>query len=576
MPNSALEESVRQVRNGLGYARLSDYGLISLTGPDAGAFLHAQATNDVLGLPSGQGQASALLDRKASLQAYFSLHRLEETFWILAEKSQISSIISHLEQYHFSEKLIIDDRSDVFTLLTIQGPKSRKLLKAYLGESWLLPTEHGILFLGTRSSGTSPMLIRRSLTGEEGYCLCFPQEHAQDFTEDLLRLGDSLGITYMPEPVREILRIEAGIPRFGIDMDHGTLLPETGLEQHAVSYTKGCYLGQEVVARVKTYGSVQKALVGLVLHGKTLPSPNATCFIQGKAEGVIKSRTYSSSLKAPIAMAYLSREYRVPQKAIEFVAEDQTYTATVVLLPFYTAPSATERAKVLYEEGLKLFAENEEEQAIARLQDAIDLDPNLADAYESLGVILGRHNRYDEAIALMKRLAELDPECVMAHTNLSVFYLKQGLKEEAEQEKALATTLSFKQAMAASRQKQDEAEAHRQRREALESKIGMFEEVLAMDPEDTLATYGLGNIYTELKRYDEAILLLERAIQQDSKYTVAYLALGKALEGVNNPVQAQMIYETGIAVAAKRGDLMPLNEMQRRLDALKALSPETI
>jgi Tfp pilus assembly protein PilF len=284
--------------------------------------------------------------------------------------------------------------------------------------------------------------------------------------------------------------------------------------------------------------------------------------------GTVKSGVFSPLLKAPVAMAYLAREYRVPGKVLEFVADRTTYTATVTWLPFYTASGVTERAKAKYDEALQLFAQDQDEQAIVLLRAAIELDPHLADAYEALGVILSRHEEYEEAISLMHKLAEIDPESVMAHTNLSMFYMKQGMKEEAEAEKEKATLLGFKKAMAERQSLKSEEEQRLQRQQALEDKVQMFQEVLALDAEDALANYGLGNTFLELGRNQEAAPLLEKAVQMDPKYTVAYLALGKVYEALKNVDQARQTYEKGIEVAAQRGDLMPLQEMQRRLAAL--------
>lgn len=559
-----LDSAVHQVRGGVGAAILSDYGLIRLSGPDAASYLHAQTTHDVNALPTGMGQASALLDRKAHMQAMFSLHHLEGAFWLLLETTQIAEVLSRLEQYHFTENVVFEDMSSAITLITLQGPLSWKLLQRIFPESPQSPEEYAIWRLPK-----GIMAMQRSLTGEDGVILAVPTAQAAAFQARLAQDGESVGMVSITPEVREVLRIEAGIPRFGVDVTAETLLPETGLERVAVSYSKGCYLGQEVVARVKTYGSVQKALVGLVFEaGSDLPPFDASCFMGETLMGTIKSRSWSPTLQAPIAMAYVARDYRVPNTVLTLTIAGKPLTATVVMLPFYTPMAATERAQANYDIALREFAHDREAAAITLLHEAIALDPAFADAYEALGVILARQDAYDEAIVLMHKLAELQPDTVMAHTNLSVFYMKKGMKEEAEQEKAIATTLSFKKALATSQQVKTEAEEHHRQEEALAEKIRMFQEVLELDPDDTLATYGLGNAYTDLHRFEEAIPLLQKAVTLDPKYTVAYVALGKAYEGAGDRDRARQAYQAGIEVAAKRGDLMPLQDMQRRLSSL--------
>ncbi len=566
--SSSLQSAqVQAVRSGVGCMPLPQYGWLEIAGEDAAGFLQTQTTNDVLKLADGEGQANAILDRKGHLLSFFTLHRWGGRFFLFQEKSQIPATIQHLEQYHFTEDVTFTDHSDAMAIYTVQGPEAWKLLKPLVNDLTPL-TEHQIVKIDAFESPA--MLIRRSFTGEAGYCLVFPTSLAPQFKSALMTQGKPLNLAEISPAAFETLRIEAGTPFYGIDMDAEVLLPATGLEQASVSYAKGCYIGQEVVAKIKTYGGIQKALVGLKFDASLLELPphNASILLNEKEIGTLKSLTHSPTLGMPIAMAYLARDYRVPNQKLDVFIEGKPYTVTVTLLPFYTPLADTARARKLYEQGLDLFANDQPKQAIERLREAIDLDPHLADAYEALGVILSKQEEYDEAIALMQRLAELNPDEVMAHTNLSVFYMKKGMKTEAEAEKDKATILGFKKAMTESQLKKNEAEERQKKQQMLEDRVRMFQEVLGLDSEDALANYGLGSSLNELGRAEESIPYLEKAIALDAKHTVAYLALGKAFEAIEKPEAAKAIYEKGIEVAAKRGDLMPLNEMQQRLAKL--------
>lgn len=570
LTDQSVEALVTAVRNGVGYARQPRYGVVEVSGKEAAEFLNNQTTNDILQIQEGQGVAAALLDRKAQVHAYFSCHRLGGSFWLFMEKAQIPTLLERLETYHFSEDVAFRDYSDEKAVFTVQGPLSWKLLRGGLANGpTQKPSEYGILRTDSLF-GVPALILRRTLTGEEGCWLMVNPAEADRLMEGLQKAGEPLSLAEITPEAMDVLRVEAGIPLYGVEMDEGTLLPETGLERVAVSYTKGCFPGQEVVAKVKTYGSVPKALVGLVFSPNTqaLPPVDSLCMVNNQPVGTLKSGVYSPTLNAHIALAYLNRDYRVPQKHLTFTADEKTYEATVVLLPFYTAPSATQKAKACYEAGLKAFAENREDEAVLLLREAIEQDPLMADAYEALGVVLSRREQYDEAIKLMHRLAEINPDEVMAHTNLSIFYMKKGMKEEAEQEKAIATTLSFQQAMKEKQQQQAEAERQKQQQEALEEKVRMFEQVLQLDSEDALAHYGLGNTYNQLERFHEALGHLEKAVHLDPRYTVAYLALGKAYEALKQYDKARHTYTKGIEVAAQRGDLMPLKEMERHLAIL--------
>lgn len=169
---------------------------------------------------------------------------------------------------------------------------------------------------------------------------------------------------------------------------------------------------------------------------------------------------------------------------------------------------------------------------------------------------------------MMETLLKLDPEHVLAHTNLSIFYMKLGDREKAEEEKAKATLAAFRrQGKAAGLAMDMEAERQRKERAALE-KIDMFQAALAMNPDDPLGNFGLGAAFLELKRYGEAVAPFEKTIHAQPRHSVAYLSLGKALEGLQEAARAAETYRQGIAIAAAKGDLMPLKEMQARLSAL--------
>ncbi|MBX7257152.1 MAG: tetratricopeptide repeat protein, partial [Candidatus Hydrogenedentes bacterium] len=214
-------------------------------------------------------------------------------------------------------------------------------------------------------------------------------------------------------------------------------------------------------------------------------------------------------------------------------------------------------------------AHDKDDKAILLLQEAVLLHPAFEDAYEALGVILNRHHRVDEAIHYMQILASLNPDCIMAHTNLSVFYVAKGMIAEAEEEKAKAAVLQMRQTRDARRAEELAAEEReRIRREALE-RIGMFKEVLEIDPEDPLATYGMGMAHMQLSEYAEAIPYLEQATRLQKDYSVAFLNLGKCLEFSGEREHAIAAYRLGIEAAGRKGDLMPLREMERRLRALE-------
>ncbi len=222
---------------------------------------------------------------------------------------------------------------------------------------------------------------------------------------------------------------------------------------------------------------------------------------------------------------------------------------------------------------MSAFAEGDDTQAITDLRQALAIDSSLYDAYEALGVILSRQQQFEEAINLMHKLAEADPERIMAHTNLSVFYMKIGDIEKAEDEKAKATVLGMRQkAKEAGLTISPEAEQE-QKRAATQQRIGMFHNALKHSPDDPLGNFGLASAYVELEEYEQAIEPFQKTLAAQPNHSACYLSLGKTYEALNRYTNAIETYQQGIEIASKRRDLMPLNDMQQRLKTLLETEP---
>jgi Flp pilus assembly protein TadD len=287
----------------------------------------------------------------------------------------------------------------------------------------------------------------------------------------------------------------------------------------------------------------------------------------GKQIGEIASRTLSVELQAPIAFAYLDAVHRTPGTQLVFKGRDGMglLKARVVLLPFYAAPDVKARVAYLHDRAIRSFSKHQDEQATALLEEALRLDPTYRDAYEALGVILGRSERYHEAIDLFKRLEEIAPNEPMVHTNLSLFYMRLGDKDAAEKEKTKATVKQFGKFADEAAAKRQADEERQVRMAEARRKQTMFLEVLEIDPEDPIALFGLGNVHLTLEAPAEAAPYLEKALSAQRDNSPVYLTYGKVLEQLGRREEAIEIYRQGMAVASKKGDLMPLKEMEHRL-----------
>ena len=567
--NYTFQTEVDQVRNHCGYFTLEDWCLISAKGKETFSFLQSQTTNDVLQMQVGQGQNSAVTDRQARLIANFSIHRMgEDEALILVETSLKDILLNHLENYHFREEVQFTALN--CRLLALQGPKSSLILEKVFENQNLpdKPNDNTQLTLGEHPIN----LIIKSLTGEEGQILCFPNELEDELTQLILK-SDSPPIK-VNEVAREVLRIEAGIPIYDTDMDKKNILPETGLEHTSVSYNKGCYIGQEVIARIKTYGAPNFALMGLTVEGVLTPPYNGTLKLGDKKIGTIKSSVRSVTLDKVITLAYLHKEHRSPDIEMEATIDGKPFKVKTCLLPFYQAQTRKDHSNKILHQALQLYKEQDDlNQPIALLRESIELDPKNADAYEALGVFLAKQDKLDEAISLMKRLVEINPQEIMAHTNLSVYYMKQNRIEDAEFEKAEATALQFEKAIEKNMAKKLKKKEEEQKKIEMEERVGMFKQVLEIDPQDQVANFGLGSIYLETGRFEEGLEPLKTVIEAHRDYSAAYLLLGKTWEKLSNKEEAIATYKQGIAAASKKGDLMPLKDMQNRMNQLLQSSP---
>ncbi len=584
-----IAEEIRAVRRGVGAWLRDDYTFVRFAGPDAASWLQSQTTNDVEALAPGQGHRNALLDRQGRLQAHFTLHRWEDEYWMLVERGQAARLLEQLDAHLFIEEVQMEETGGDLDQVVVQGPKVFPFLASLLdtaetaGSDLLARDLHGVHPI--EILGFEVLAFNASPTGEDGFVFVLEKGQGERLMAALLERGSHPAPRAISPEAQDVLRVEAGIPRFGVDMDTGSVISETTLERDCVSYDKGCYLGQEVVARLKAYGSVKHALTGLCFEvpseqsdsfeGKfSFPKEEVELRENGEKIGYITSACHSPTLGADIALAYLDRDHRAPGEVLDVVLGDtgQRVRAEVRTLPLYAAATREERATALYNDALERFQKDladDDASAVLLLEEAILLDPSYEDAHEVLGVILHRQGRTDDAIGVMRRLSDLNPDCLMAHTNLSVFYVAKGMIQEAEEEKAKSAVLEIQRLSDEHAAKRAAVDERTRLEEEARKKIGMFEEVLEIDPDDPVATFGLGKAYVQLGEFENAIAPLRRATEVQKDFSAAYLDLGRCHEFLGRAAEALAAYHAGIAVASRKGDLMPLREMERRLRGLE-------
>src|SRR5262245_6362354 len=183
--------------------------------------------------------------------------------------------------------------------------------------------------------GHSSFVLRTEETGEDDLELLLPADALTPAWQRLMEAGATYGIKAIGSHAREALRIEAGLPKAGLDLNEEIVPPEANLEGKAFSLNKGCYPGQEVVARMDTYGSVRRHLVGLVLKGSTVPPKGSKLFSGDREVGWVSSAVRSPQSEHVIAFGFPLRDFRQAGTSLSVEIDGTRHDATVHALPFY-------------------------------------------------------------------------------------------------------------------------------------------------------------------------------------------------------------------------------------------------
>ena len=323
------------LREAVGILDLSFRSRICLLGADRKKFLHGQVTNDVNKLQTGEGCYAAVITAKGKMQSDLNIYSLENEILLDFEPGLAQAVTERLDKYIIADDVQMVDVGPHYGLLSIQGPKAAAAVEALeLG----VPLPQKEL---TFTSIKHPMLgdlylANQPRTNAPGFDLFVPTAALGAVADKLILAAKNAGGRACGWEALEVARIEAGIPRFLADMDETNLPPEAGLENKAISYSKGCYIGQEVIARIRTYGQVAKALRGLRLGSdlKSLPRKGDKLFNAGKEVGYITSATHSPAMNANIALGYVRREANKPGTELTVRTVEGEITATIVTTPF--------------------------------------------------------------------------------------------------------------------------------------------------------------------------------------------------------------------------------------------------
>jgi tRNA-modifying protein YgfZ len=283
----------------------SSQGTIALTGGDRASFLHALLTNDIARLTSGQGVYAAYLTPQGRMISDMGVIETGARMLLTVERDIAAPLAERFDKLIFSEDVQAKDVTNDVIAIGVHGPSAARMIQQASGISVI-----GLADQYDNITSGSVTIVRDDALGLPGYDVYVPAGGADVMRTKLVEAG---AVT-ASEETGETLRIEAARPRFGIDMNTDTIPLEAGIEDRAISFTKGCYVGQEVIIRVmhRGHGRVARRLVSIVVIDGTVPARGSKIQLGDRVVGEITSATASPKLGTALALAYVQREHAVP------------------------------------------------------------------------------------------------------------------------------------------------------------------------------------------------------------------------------------------------------------------------
>jgi aminomethyltransferase len=314
---------------GAGVIDLSSRGRLLVSGSEAVMFLNGLITNDMKTLEMDSWMPAVFPNVQGRLIAAVRIIHRHDGFLIDMEAVSLETVTKLLERFTLAGDFRLRDLTSETAMLSVQGGNAAAVIHQVLG------VEAAMIMRGQAATArlendSEVTVIRATHSGEDGFDLFAEAQSSPALFELLVQAGAQP----LSSPVAETLRIEAGIPRFGIDMDETKVVTETNLDD-AISFTKGCYIGQEIIARIKYRGHVAKKLTGVQFDQAVGVESGAKIFSADEKEiGSITSATISPRLRETIALAYVKYDYLEPGTKVKVVSAEVEYSGIITELPF--------------------------------------------------------------------------------------------------------------------------------------------------------------------------------------------------------------------------------------------------
>lgn len=304
------------LRQGAGWLDLSERGKIRATGEDRARLLHAMSTNDVQNLAPGHGLYTFFLNDKGRILADANIYNLGEELFLDTEAETGRKLFEHVDRFIIADDVLLEDETNTLAVLGVEGPKSGEIANAL--KIAVSPEKLGISKAGDGFSAAA------TVTGAPGFRLFVPAATKDEWIDHLTQAG-AVGVS---SSEARVVRIENGTPRYGDEISERYLVQETRA-MHAIHSNKGCYLGQEIVERVRSRGQVHRLLTPIQIDSQTAPAAG-TKIRSGEADvGEISSAVYSPALGAVTGFAYVRTEATESRPAMTVAGSEPAVSVTI-------------------------------------------------------------------------------------------------------------------------------------------------------------------------------------------------------------------------------------------------------
>lgn len=326
-----VQAEYQALQEGVGLIDLSYRTLLKVTGRDRRTWLHGQVTQDIVHLPEGRGAYATIMTPQGRMVSDLSVFALGDALLLDFPAGTDVPPADYLNRYLIMERAEIEELSEGWALLSLQGPQSPCALSAVLGqnvsrmEAWQIREE---------CYQDNPLYVARvGHCGEDGYDLYVPAASAPSLWGSLCQHRAEFAVHSVGWEALNIRRLEAGIPWWGEELD-GTIVPLEARLDRAIHPEKGCYVGQEIIARLHARGHVNNLLAGFRVLEDALPARGSEIHHGGRKVGRVSTALQSLRLQHPIALGYLRRELQDQGTRVQAMTADGAVELEVVPLPF--------------------------------------------------------------------------------------------------------------------------------------------------------------------------------------------------------------------------------------------------